>query len=181
MQSNSVPADLRPSRPLNFGSFSDEQARADTMPLAPPTALAADTCAGRLAAGGDSDERWAEAERNMAALGATVATATRLLDGAVYLDSAAKGAALSKQQLSSSLVGQQRRIQQLTEELESTRAAAEASRRAQEAAEARLRDAARLIATLKGEVANGKTALQAHVAELLRLQAERQAAPPPPS
>ncbi len=106
----------------------------------------------------------------MSALGATVAAAARLLDGVVYLNEDAHGEQLSKQQLSTSLLGQNRRIKALEAELEAARAASEAARRGQETAEARLKDAARLVASLRAEVSNGKVALREHVAELLRTQ-----------
>ena len=56
---------------------------------------------------------------------------------------------------------QNRRVKALEEELG-------ASKAAQRALEARLRDATQLIATLRGEAADAKTALAAHVAELLK-------------
>ena len=101
------------------------------------------------------------AEQNMAALGATVTQLTRVMDGAVvYLDEPQ----LTRQQLASSLLGQQRRLVQLQQELD--------------AAQRAHREATQLIASLRGEVADTKVALAAHVDELLAtrelLERERQ-------
>jgi hypothetical protein len=86
----------------------------------------------------------------MAALGATVTQLTRVMDGAVvYLDEPQ----MTRQQLASSLLGQQRRLLQLEQELD--------------AAQRAHREALLLIASLRGEVADTKVALAAHVDELL--------------
>lgn len=86
----------------------------------------------------------------MAQLGATVTQLSRILDGAVvYLDEPQ----LTRQQLAASLLGQQKRLVQLQQELD-------ASQRAH-------REATQLIASLRREVADAKVAVAAHVDELL--------------
>ena len=65
---------------------------------------------------------------------------------------------------------QNRRVKALEADAATAYAAADAARAGQAAAEARLRDAATTIATLRKEAADSKVALAAHVAELLATQ-----------
>jgi hypothetical protein len=104
------------------------------------------------------EARWVEAERNMDSLGVTVALLTKVLDGAVYLDSDAHEDEVSRKELQAALLAQEKRIQQLQTDLAAARAA-------QKEGERKLRETST-------ELVNSKVALQAHVSELLAAKEE---------
>lgn len=81
----------------------------------------------------------------MDGLGVTLSLLTRVLDGAVYLNSETHDDLVARRELTTSLLGQEKRIQQLQHELE-------AERKSREVAESRLKESAQLIATLRGEL-----------------------------
>ena len=122
------------------------------------SATAATDSAGLDSAVVVDEARWVEAERNIDSLGVTVALLTKVLDGAVYLDSDAHEDEVLRKELQAALLAQEKRIRQLQTDLAAARAA-------QKEGEKKLRET-------RTELANSKVALQAHVSELLAAKEE---------